>query len=197
MNSNRGSSGDRRRFLRGCAAMPLLAALPVAAAEMAATPECGVEGPTPRQTEGPFFSPSSPLRSSLLEPGLTGERIVVAGSVMSPRCLPLAGVLLDFWQADERGDYDNVGFRLRGHQISDSAGRYRLETILPGLYPGRTRHIHVKLAIRGRPLLTTQLYFPGEPENERDAIFDPRLLLSGRGAAGSAPARFDFVVGSA
>jgi len=57
----------------------------------------------------------------------------------------VGGALLDFWQADAAGDYDNTGFRLRGHQFSGADGRFRLATVVPGLYPGRTRHIHVKV----------------------------------------------------
>ena len=194
MKANQTWDGGRRRFLYRCAALPMLAGVPALAEEMAPTPVCRADGLTPPQTEGPFFTPASPPRTSLLEPGLAGRRIVVEGFVLSTRCRPLAGVLLDFWQADDRGAYDNAGFRLRGHQFSDAAGRYRLETVLPGLYPGRTRHIHVKLGIPGRPLLTTQLYFPGEAANPRDALFDRRLLLSAAGEAPGAPARFDFVL---
>lgn len=89
----------------------------------------------------------------------------------------MAHALLDFWHADEEGDYDNAGFRFRGHQFTDGEGRYRLETIVPGSYPGRTRHIHVKLQARGGPVLTTQLYFPGEAGNSRDGLFRPQLLV--------------------
>src|SRR5204862_188663 len=78
----------------------------------------------------------------------------------------------------EGREHDNAGFRLRGHQLTDAEGRYRLETILPGVYPGRTRHIHVKAQAPSRPALTTQLYFPGEAGNARDGIFDPELLVA-------------------
>ena len=110
---------------------------------------------------------------------------------MTTSCKPIAGAVLDFWQADAEGNYDNAGYRLRGHERADgNSGRYRLETIVPGLYPGRTRHIHVKVrAPRGRPL-TTQLYFPGEAANARDGIFRRELLVKTAADA----ARFDFVV---
>ena len=148
--------------------------------------------PSPRQTEGPFFKPSSPQRVTLIEPGTRAPRLVVSGRVLSRDCQPLKGVLLDVWHADEQGDYDNQGFRYRGHQFTDADGRWRLETILPAVYPGRTRHIHVKVQPAGGRILTTQLYFPGEPENQRDGIFDPELVMrmSGRGEGA-----FDFVVG--
>ncbi len=74
-------------------------------------------------------------------------------------CVPVAGALLDFWHADADGEYDLDGFRLRGHQFTDGEGHFSLETVMPGLYPGRTRHIHVKVQAPGGPILTTQLYF--------------------------------------
>lgn len=128
---------------------------------------------TPRQTEGPFFKPSSPERAKLEE----RATLIVTGRVIGQDCKPVAHALLDFWHADEQGDYDNAGFRFRGHQFSDAEGRYRLETIVPGSYPGRTRHIHVKLQARGGRVLTTQLYFPGETANARDRLFRPELVL--------------------
>ena len=143
------------------------------------TPECGDEDePTPAETEGPFFKPRSPERSSLLEPGLKGTRLDLSGRVYGRNCTPLAAALLDFWHADDRGVYDNAGFRLRGHQYTDAQGRYRLSTILPGVYTGRTRHIHVRVQPSGGRLLTTQLYFPGEPRNKRDGLFRAELLVS-------------------
>ena len=103
---------------------------------------------------------------------------------------------MDFWQADPEGEYDNVGFRLRGHQYTDREGRWRLETVVPGLYPGRTRHVHVKVqAPHGRPL-TTQLFFPGEPRNLRDGIFDPELMMAIREQGGREAGRFHFVLAS-
>jgi len=150
---------------------------------------CGVV--TLRQTEGPFFTPNSPLRTSLLEAASKGERFLVTGRVLSPQCKPVANALVDVWHADEEGAYDNRGYRYRGHQFTDSEGRYRFETIVPALYPGRTRHYHVKVQPKGGRLLTTQLYFPGDPGNARDGLYRKELELktskSGEGA-------FDFVV---
>jgi protocatechuate 3,4-dioxygenase beta subunit len=103
--------------------------------------------------------------------------------------------LLDFWQADDRGRYDNSGFRLRGHQFSDAEGRYRLRSIVPGIYPGRTRHIHVKVQPQGGRVLTTQLYFPGEAQNRSDGLFRKDLQIRTGKNAGWLAGRFDFVVG--
>jgi protocatechuate 3,4-dioxygenase beta subunit len=119
---------------------------------------------------------------------------VLTGLVLSTACKPVAGALLDFWQADDHGDYDNQGYRLRGHQFSDGDGRYRLETIVPGLYPGRTRHIHVKVQAPNRPALTTQVYFPGEAQNEDDFLFRSDLLVKIRSGGGARDGRFDFVL---
>jgi protocatechuate 3,4-dioxygenase beta subunit len=159
------------------------------------TPACGdSDAVTPRQTEGPYYKPRSPERSSLLEPGFTGTIIVLTGYVLSRRCQPIERALLDFWQADEQGQYDNGGYRCRGHQFTDEAGRYRLETVMPGLYPGRTRHIHVKVQAPTQRPLTTQLYFPGEARNARDGIFTPALLMVVQDTTNGKAAKFNFVL---
>jgi protocatechuate 3,4-dioxygenase beta subunit len=162
---------------------------------LAPTPACDDgDEPTPEQTEGPFFTPDSPERRSLREHGVEGTTLALTGSVLATDCTPIGGALLDFWHADGNGRYDNEGYRLRGHQFADDQGRFRLETIVPGVYSGRTRHIHVKVQARGGPALTTQLYFPGEAGNERDGLFDRALLMAVRSAAGGRAARFDFVL---
>jgi protocatechuate 3,4-dioxygenase beta subunit len=187
----------RRRVLRYGIGLPFaFGALARASFALAApTPECDEHGEaTPRQMEGPFFKPRTPQRISLLEARISGVRLQLSGRVLSTECKPIVGALLDFWQADDAGDYDNQGFRLRGHQFSDSEGHYRLETIIPGLYPGRTRHIHVKLQAPHRPLLATQIYFPGEAQNAQDFLYRPELLVKLREAAGGKDARFDFVL---
>ena len=159
------------------------------------TPECGDDDePTPAETEGPFFKPRSPRRASLLESDLAGTKIVLTGRVFSRECRPLAGVLVDFWHADDAGEYDNVGFKLRGHQFTDQAGRYRLETVVPGLYPGRTRHFHVRVQAPRSRILTTQLYFPGEPQNQRDFLFRPDLLMTMKDQRNGKAARFHFML---
>ena len=159
---------------------------------LAPTPACDDgDDPTLEQTEGPFFIPDSPERTNLREDGIDGTPFVLTGAVLATDCTPIPGTLLDFWHADGAGEYDNEGYRLRGHQFTDANGAYRLETITPGLYTGRTRHIHVKVQRKGGSILTTQLYFPDEPGNESDSIFDPALLMKG---ARSGRASFDFVV---
>ncbi|MFE6287635.1 carbohydrate-binding protein [Streptomyces sp. NPDC057877] len=159
------------------------------------TPACDDgDDPTPPQMEGPYFKPGSPRRGSLLEAGMPGTRLTVSGYVFGLACRPVAGALLDFWQADANGAYDNTGFRLRGHQFTGADGAFVLTTIVPGLYPGRTRHLHVKVQAPNRPVLTTQLYFPNEPRNNTDSIFDPRLLMTVRDGGGGREGAFDFVL---
>ena len=166
-----------------------------ATVELEPTPACrDTDDITPPQTAGPFYKPRSPERKSLLEPGVQGSRVVLEGLVRSTKCKPISGALVDFWQADGNGAYDNAGYRLRGHQFTDGAGRYRLDTVVPGVYPGRTRHFHVRVQAPNRPVLTTQLYFPGEPENKRDFIFNAKLVIALRNSAGAKAASFDFVL---
>ena len=119
---------------------------------------------TQSQTEGPYYKPDTPQRNSLFEEGMQGTRLILAGYVLDQNCQPLPNAWLDFWQADANGEYDNAGYRLRGHQFTDAQGRYYLETVLPGLYSSRPiEHIHVKVQPEGGEVLTSQLYFPQRP----------------------------------
>ena len=185
-----------RRGLLTAAAVLTLPDFAVAQTDLAATPAChDGDEPTVRETEGPFFKPSSPQRTDLREGGLAGRPLDVTGFVVSRACRPVTRALIDVWQADDKGRYDNRGFRLRGHLFTDESGRFTLRTIVPGAYEGRTRHIHVKAQAPGRPPLTTQLYFPGEAANARDGLFDAALLVALADAAdGASAARFDFVL---
>lgn len=140
------------------------------------TPSCD-HGPTRAQAAGPFYTPDTPQRTSLREPDLAGVPLVVTGKVLTTTCQPIANAMLDFWHADDSGAYDNRGFTYRGHQFSDQDGNFRLETIMPGLYPGRTRHIHVRVQGPATALLTTQLYFPNEAANAADSIFEQALIM--------------------
>ena len=174
---------------------PVATINPTAAASGTAAGSGACSGqPTPAQTEGPYFKPGSPMRTSLVEPGMAGTRLALSGRVLSRDCRPISGARLDFWQADSSGTYDNAGYRLRGNQSTGPDGRYLLETIVPGQYPGRTEHIHVKMQAPGSGALTTQLYFPGVSANQQDSIFDARLLLKVQPSATGLTATFDFVL---
>ena len=121
-------------------------------------------GLTQAQMEGPYYKADTPERNSFLEEEMQGTRFILVGYVLDQDCQPLSNTWLDFWQADANGDYDNAGYRLRGHQFTDAQGRYYLETILPGLYSSRPiEHIHVKVRPEGGEEITSQLYFPQQP----------------------------------
>lgn len=195
MTTNRDNRYGRRRFLASAVASPLMIAASGLSTRgaLAATPACD-DGVTPRQTAGPFFKPESPQRASLIDADMRGERLSLSGRILSTACEPLAGALIDIWHCDANGAYDNRGYRFRGHQFADEAGRFRIDTLKPGEYPGRTRHIHVNVQAPGSRVLTTQLYFPGETLNEKDFLFDPRLLMRMRRNGDNLQGRFDFVL---
>ena len=160
------------------------------------TPAChDGDEPTAHADEGPFFKPRSPQRGNLREPGVTGRPVELFGVVLTRSCGPVPGALVDLWHADDSGAYDNKGFRLRGHVFTDDAGRYAFRTIMPGLYPGRTRHYHVKIRAPGESsTLTTQLYFPDEERNRSDGLFRRELVMQVGPLADALLARFDVVL---
>jgi protocatechuate 3,4-dioxygenase beta subunit len=157
----------RRKFVAGGAA--LLAAPAVLAQQ------CRV---TPRDALGPFYVKGAPAHADLCASAAGGaQKLTVSGRVLgTPECAPLAGALVEVWQADARGDYtevtaakkDDPGCLLRASLTTDAGGRYRFQTIVPGEYPGRPRHIHYRVSAKGHATLVTQLYFAlerGIPEN--------------------------------
>ncbi|GAB3777440.1 protocatechuate 3,4-dioxygenase [Ramlibacter monticola] len=164
------------------------------AAALVALPACwtGVRAqpaaprrPTPGQTEGPFYPVSLPQDSDgdLLRNGTlqytSGEPAWVEGVVSDLDGKPLAGAQVEIWQCDHAGHYHHPGdgghadpnFQGFGRVTVGSDGRYRFRTIRPVPYTGRTPHIHVKVKMQRRELLTTQLYVEGEPRNERDFLW--------------------------
>src|SRR5919206_3717104 len=157
-----------------------------------------VAAQTAAQTEGPFYKAGSPETTNLVQDGMAGTPITITGQVLDQNGQPVANAWLDFWQADANGNYDNSGYTLRGHQYTDANGNYTLTTIVPGLYTGRTEHIHVKVQAPNGPVLTTQLYFPGVAQNARDSIYDPSLLLNVvDNGDGTQSGTFTFVVATA
>jgi len=182
----------------GIAASELWLADPAQAQLLPETPSCGADSaPTLSQTEGPYYTPRTPQKRDF-RADAAGEGITLTGFVIDRRCQPVANAVVDLWHADARGAYDNSGYRLRGYQLTDAQGRYVFETIMPGLYPGRTRHFHVKVAVPGLPVLTTQLYFPADARaNSADGIFDSRLLMRIGNASDGKIGRYDFVLNRA
>jgi protocatechuate 3,4-dioxygenase, beta subunit len=140
---------------------------------------------TPAQTEGPFYPVSIPKDSDfdLLRNGTVaytkGQPAWVEGSVTDLQGKPLAGAQVEIWQCDEAGHYHHPGdggradpaFQGFGRVTLGPDGQYRFRTIRPVPYSGRTPHIHVKVKLGARELLTTQLYVAGDSHNERDFLW--------------------------
>ncbi len=200
--------------LSACTVQLPITPAPVAGEEMAATAEAATatdagqatsatdgaaeiacDGqPTPAQTEGPYYTPNPPQRASLIEEGVVGDPILLTGYVLDTDCQPIAGAVVDVWQTDGAGVYDNAGYRLRGYTLTDDAGRYTMETVVPGEYPGRPPHIHVKVQPPGGTILTSQMYFPDAAANARDGIFNPALILEVQETANGLTGVMNFIV---
>ena len=158
---------------------------------------------------GPYWLDGAPVRSDLTERGLRGTRLQVTGRVLGlagAACTPLAGALLDVWQANDRGNKparysDERTWRLRGRLYTAGDGSYDLRTIVPGRYRTedalRPAHIHVRVSAPEHRLLTTQLYFDGDPYNAADEYFEPSLLMKLASTRDGKAARFDFVLRAA
>jgi protocatechuate 3,4-dioxygenase beta subunit len=140
---------------------------------------------TPGQTEGPFYPVELPKDSDydLLQNGALaysrGQPSWVEGVVTDLQGKPVAGAQVEIWQCDEAGHYHHPGdggradkaFQGFGKVVVGSDGQYRFRTIRPVAYGGRAPHIHVKVKLAARELLTTQLYVQGDPGNERDFLW--------------------------
>ena len=144
-------------------------------------------------TEGPYYKANPPQNATLRTAGAAGTPLTLTGYVVSKSCQPIAGAKLDFWQADGNGNYDNSGYTLRGWQLTDVSGAYRLETVIPGLYPGRTEHIHFKVTVNGQTY-TSQLFFPGVSQNSSDSIYSSRMLVTLNTSTSPIGGTFTFVV---
>lgn len=141
--------------------------------------------PTPAQTEGPFYPVALPADSDadLLRNGAlnyaTTQPAWVEGTVTDIDGRALRGAQVEIWQCDEAGHYHHPGdgdradraFQGFGRVAVDADGRWRFRTIRPVPYSGRTPHIHVKVKLASRELLTTQLYVEGAPGNARDGLW--------------------------
>ena len=149
---------------------------------------------THAQSAGPFFKRETPLRNDFRDEDKYGTPFQLFGFVKSRDCQPVPNALIELWHADSQGRYDNRGYKMRGHQFTDDKGRFIFLTTVPGRYPGRTLHYHVKVQASGQQLLTTQLYFPDEPANKKDWIFHQSLLMAIGSFNDVAAGRFDFVV---
>lgn len=140
---------------------------------------------TPSQTEGPFYPVQIPadsdfdlLRNGTLQYG-KGQPVWLDGTVTDLQGKPVAGAQVEIWQCDEAGHYHHPGdgskadaaFQGFGRVTLGRDGSYRFRTIRPVAYSGRTPHIHVKVRLGTRELLTTQLYVQGDAHNARDFLW--------------------------
>ncbi|MDB4539255.1 hypothetical protein N9231_02475 [Saprospiraceae bacterium] len=126
--------------------------------------------------EGPFYTENPPTieENKLANSEEVGTRIIISGRVLNLDCNEyIPNTIVDVWHADNAGNYDNVGFNLRGQTKSNEQGFYLYETILPGKYLNggkfRPSHIHYKITPPGFGVLTTQLYFQGDTSIAEDA----------------------------
>jgi protocatechuate 3,4-dioxygenase, beta subunit len=169
---------DRRSFLQRVGLSAVFFAVPGAFAEELAR--------TPRQTEGPFYPDHLPLDTDndliIVNDGITpasGEITHLSGRILDTHGAPIRNALVEIWQVDNNGVYLNSrdtraardkNFQGFGRFLTGSSGEYYFRTIKPALYPGRTRHIHFAIKMKGREKWTTQCYVKGEPQNERDGV---------------------------
>lgn len=152
------------------------------------SPAAAQSPPTPTQMEGPYYPRAIPadadadLRRVIGQSGTAqGQPLLLTGLVRGPDGAALPGARVEVWQADHRGIYLHPGdarlaerdgaFQGYGRAVADGAGRYAFRTIRPGLYPGRTVHIHLRAQrATGDSALTTQIYFPNEARNDSDSL---------------------------
>jgi protocatechuate 3,4-dioxygenase beta subunit len=169
---------SRRRLLGSAGALAATAALPAAAADLSMTPP---------QTTGPFYPLALPLDADndlVIVEGrpdrASGTILHLAGRVLDPDGRPVRGVRVEIWQCDAFGVYHHprdprgpadANFQGFGYTTADDQGAWRFRTIEPVPYPGRTPHIHFKIAGPGFEPLITQMYLAGNPLNERDGLY--------------------------
>ena len=145
---------------------------------------------TPRQARGPFYPvqwrgdiDNDLVRVSGEAAQALGQVVHIEGTVFDTAGKALANTVIEIWQVDANGIYlhpaDNRGsrrtdprFQGRGRTRTDRDGRYSFRTIRPVAYPGRTPHIHFRVAAPKRRQLTTQMYIDGEPQNARDGLLN-------------------------
>ncbi len=153
--------------------------------------------PTPGNPQGPYYKAGAPFRNQLFDDDEPGDWLYVSGRVVTTTGKPIPRGLLDVWQCDDGGVYDNTSpeYRGRGRLFTDKQGNYWFRTIWPGHYPGRTAHIHVKVSHpRGFQALTTQLYFKGDPLNDNDGSYLPELEMDPVLIDGTYYGTFQFVL---
>lgn len=131
------------------------------------------------QTEGPYYRTPNP-ETQMMWRAEDGPLFTLRGRVVDANCNPIPWVWVALWHADETGAYDNTAPYdiYRATYFADANGEFSFRTVKPGLYPGRTRHFHIKVDGANTALVTTQLYWPGEPGNQTDGIYNASLLMT-------------------
>ena len=143
---------------------------------------------TPQQTEGPFYPVSFPtdMDNDLVQvrgqaAQAMGTMLHLQGRVLDSSGRTVPGAMVEIWQCDAQGIYDHPrqpgrerrdqAFQGYGRMLVDAEGRYSFRTLKPVAYPGRTPHIHFKVATAAGSQLTSQFYIAGETQNERDFVY--------------------------
>jgi len=194
-------SSSRRDFLKKGSLGVLAASFIPFTSKASNTPICD---PTTEDILGPFFSEGAPETNSIVPENYEGELLFLTGKLSTTNCeVGIASAVLDFWQADENGAYDNGGFNFRGKVLTDEDGNYTLETIIPGKYLNgsqfRPAHIHLKVQAEGYEDLVTQIYFEGDVNIQTDHWASSptavnRIIALNSGIAGNWFGTFDIVV---
>ena len=131
--------------------------------------------PTGEMTLGPFFPREFGQGASDLtvldNRKIDGEIIEITGRVTQGDGAPLDNAILEVWQANPQGRFDDPGFLGWGRAATDSSGIYRFRTVRPGAYEGRAPHVNLLIVFSGlMRQLQTVMFFEGEKGNEVDPV---------------------------
>lgn len=201
-------SAARRRVLGTLALSALAAGISRAYAQGSSL--CGPTAPT---TAGPFYVSGTPLLADINRLGASGTPMRVRGTVFGgDGTQPLATAIVELWHCDAEGhyhpadqggmaDFADDAINLRGTAVSDAQGEYRFDSIVPGHYGNRRRHLHWRISAPGHRTLVTQSYWREERHTARESrdfvdrnTEDCRWVAFARGADGRMEGRFDVVL---
>ena len=142
-------------------------------------------------TLGPFFPPEFAQGVNDLAPG-AAEAIEITGRVTELDGKPLDNVVLEIWQADPDGRFDNPKFGGWGRAATDAHGEYRFRTLRPGAVPGRAPHINFLVLYSGlMRQLQTVMFFASSDDPVLQAVEPARRSLLVADAVSNTSFRFD------